>query len=81
MVKMWVTKYALTSGITEYDNASIEGECFVVKRASGQDLVFHRKHCFLFREDAVEHAESLRERKINALLRQIERMKELDFDK
>lgn len=85
-MKVFITKYALTNGIGEV-SGGISDTCptmFVSKTTNG--LVSGYFHCegrewHRTREAAIAKAESMRLVKIASLVKQIERLKKLDFSK
>lgn len=83
--KVFITKYALTSGISEclaeiinYSNGDM-----AVGKPRPQDFdnsCFHKGEFFLDKEEAVKHCNDLRDKKIKNLEKQIEKLKNLKFD-
>ena len=68
---IWVTKYALTRGIQKYESAQLfaDGQVAVVG-----DVYFKRGEYWLDEQQAKEHAETLRQRRVSALMRELERL-------
>lgn len=78
-MKVYITKYALSTGIIETDDAEI------CSNISG-DMIRSKKHGYFYRndwhknkEDAVLRAEVMRIKKIESLERQLEKLKGLKF--
>lgn len=78
----YITKYALTKGI-------IEDKGEIVFGSQGRMICVDRKDMYLIgkpfwhirEEDAIEHAENMRDKKIKSLEKQIEKLKNLKFKK
>lgn len=79
-MKFYITKYALTRGILEIYGETISSSLEIVK-ALDSDLINYIEKPFwhVRKEDAIEHAESMRKRKIKALNKQIEKLKGMQF--
>lgn len=83
-MKIWITKYALTAGITKADVRESEAAdgLIVVKNELGWNQYFHGEgnEWHRTRESAVAKAEAMRLAKINSLRRSIAKMEKLTFD-
>ena len=83
LVKVYVTKYALTRGILEYDaeidslNGEVFARCLIGK--SWQKQTFWDKDFYLLMEDAVANAEYRKQKKINSLNRQVTKLFNTQF--
>lgn len=83
MAKVFVTKYALTSGIKE-----IEGEVMKSNWENWPNCVkdgvynlrYIGKDAFLDKSEAIKKAEEMRKKKIISLRKQIEKLEKLTFD-
>ncbi len=82
-MRIWITKYALTSGIESHDNAEIHDVADMVsygdigygfKYAHGEGKEWHRSE-----ESAISRAESMRISKIASLEKSILKLKKLVF--
>ncbi len=74
-MKIWVTKWALTRGILDYDSAEVSASDGKVSINMGSYLLhFHKPFWHTTREAAVEHANQLCVRKIAALKKQIKKL-------
>lgn len=79
-MKVWVTKYALTSGIQEHDVEDDGGNMVRVRGAQcaqyfhGEGREWHRT-C----EGAIAKAREMRDAKIAALARQMEKLRAMDW--
>ena len=83
MAKVFITKYALTSGIKE-----MELEIVKSNFSNSQDYVregswtffYIGKDVFLDKSEAVKTAEKMRKKKIASLRKQIEKLEKLSFN-
>lgn len=80
-MKVWITKYALTIGIIEI-NAEITEDGSAYDMGSsfpayyhGEDKEWHRT-----KESAIARAEEMRQKKIESLKNQIEKLEVLKFE-
>ncbi len=75
-MKIWVTKWALTKGILEYDGAEVSerSDRHVSIDRRTHLIHFHKPFWHTTREAAVEHANKMRLRKIKSLQKQIEKL-------
>ena len=83
-IKVWITKYALTSGISEATAGYSIGNPGNVVVSGNQNehscqQYFHRGEWHLSKNDAVEQAYWLRNKKIKSLEKQIEKLKKMEF--
>lgn len=80
-MRAWITKYALTSGITEVDGrVSVSTpSMFVYHRPGAHREFFHEKDWHTTYEAAEEMAIKMQSAKIKSLEKQIGRVKELCF--
>lgn len=76
MTEMWVTKYALTTGIKKYKGTLAYGEFFSVQRVG---LFRAGKDAHETLETALLVAEKARTAKIKSLKKQIERLEAMQF--
>lgn len=77
--KVWISKYALTGGITEHmaeikNGAAHPGAPFM--SFIGFTL---RKEAHLTREEAIKAAEAMRKKKLAALKKQIAKLETMEF--
>lgn len=82
-MKVYITKYALTDGIQEYDNAevsTISRTMISIIRPGKLRLCFHKPHWHETREAAIQRAEEMRLKKIASLNKQIEKLEQLKFE-
>lgn len=81
-MKVWITKYALSSGITEADAEVCldvnDGMVRIHRNASSYDY-FHKPYWHETREEAVAHAESMRVKKIESLKKNITKLEKTKF--
>lgn len=68
---IWVTKYALTRGIQKYESAQLFAGGNVAVLG---DVYFKRGEYWLDEQQAKDHAEILRQRRVSALMRELERL-------
>lgn len=83
-MKVWITKYALSSGIMEADAEVCDvgdGRMIRVPKKAGEyaDNYFHKPHWHETREEAVQKAESMRVSKISSMKKSIEKIEKLKF--
>jgi hypothetical protein len=80
-MKIWVTRYALTAGIQEYDDA----EQVTTNMVSVQSIGFHEyfhvegKEWHVTRESAIQRAEEMRKKKITSLRKSLAKLESLTF--
>lgn len=79
MTKIYVTKHALTTGITEHE-ASISGDASTASfRGDGYWHFYYGKDFHLTKEDAIERAEEMRIKKLQSLDKQIKKISKMKF--
>lgn len=83
-IKVWITKYALTTGVYEVEVDHCVGDNMV--RVSGSwnsNEYFHNegKEWHLTQDDAKKKAEDMRLKKIESLKKQLTKLEKLDFTK
>ena len=80
-MKVWVTKYALTVGIQEYDDAQQTSPNMVCVSCNGFHEYFHGegKEWHVTRESAIRRAEEMRKKKIISLRKSISGLESLTF--
>ena len=82
---VYITKYALSSGISEADVDPPEvtfPNLIVAKGNAGKgtyDTYYHKPHWHLTKDAAVARAEVMRKARIAALQRQLKKLKSLKF--
>lgn len=80
-MKVWITKYALTSGIVEIEGEITESGSLYDMRSSlpmyyhGEGKEWHRT-----KESAIKKAEEMRQKKIESLKKQIKKLEEMKID-
>jgi hypothetical protein len=83
IIKVWVTKYALTSGIFEAQAeicADIDPQMISLKRSQGHlQENFHGKDWHTSVEAAFKRANEMKEKKIVSLEKQIEELRKKKF--
>lgn len=79
--KVYITKYALTQGIYEMkvEGKSDDGKS-VYGKAWNEAFYGEGKEWCRTKEEAIRRAEEIREKKIDSLKKQIEKLKTLKFD-
>ena len=80
--QIYVTKYALTTGIQVFVFKSMWNNTVCCKSASGLNKIelFGGPHWHRTPQDAISHAEKMRDRRIAALKRSIQRLENLTFN-
>lgn len=81
-ITVWVTKYALTTGIFEAEASicSNDDQMIIVYGEDGRHDYFHRPFWHETKNGAIEHANLLKDRKIKNLKKQIVKFESLKFD-
>jgi len=80
-MKMWLTKYALTSGIKEVDTEdALLDDPELVCAVDGYTVYTVGKDMFKTKAKALVRAEGMRIRKISSLHRQLAKMEDLTFE-
>jgi hypothetical protein len=80
---IYVTKYALSSGISRYTlDRMFNEDAVVVHSLSGMNRreMYHKPDWHLTLDEAVARAKSMRHSKLISLAKQTEKMKALSFD-
>lgn len=82
MAKVFITRYALSTGIKELETdilkPNIEGCKDYVKDGSW-NIFYIGKDAFLTKEDAIMKAEDMRKKKIASLKKQISKLEKMTF--
>jgi hypothetical protein len=83
-MRVWITKYALTTGITEAEantcSSSTDGRMIEVPSKLCYASYFHRPDWHETKEAAIARAEVMRKKKLASLKKQISRLEALSFD-
>lgn len=77
-MKVYITQYALTKGIQEKEVKVSEYHPDVV--SAGIFETYHKPYWYIDRQEAIEHAEVMRKKKIDSLKKQIKRLEDLKFE-
>lgn len=78
-MKVWITKYALTSGILEKEAEVCTDNMISVKDTGYYTVYFHGNEWHKSRESAIAKAEEMRKKKIASLKKQIEKLEKMEF--
>lgn len=78
-MKIWITKYALSSGIKEAESKGVESD-YGYLSAEGHWSSFSRKEYATTKEDAIKQANDKRLKKIASLKKQIVQLENLKFE-
>lgn len=79
-MKVYITKYALTSGITEIDGyVSNEFPDMMCPIQKGYSQPTHKPFWHETKEEAIKQANKMRDDEIKSLKRRIERLKKINF--
>jgi hypothetical protein len=80
-MKVWITKYALTTGIFEVEVRDVENGMVAHKQQGCYDIYYHGQgnEWHLNVESAIAKAEDMRKKKIAALKKQIAKLEKADF--
>ncbi len=76
-MKVYVTKYALTKGILEFEVVTSNFSDMV--KIKGTTQLFHKNEWWNNKADAIKHAEEMRLAKIHSLQKQIIKLQNLKF--
>ena len=77
---VYITQYALTKGVLEKEaQVSERFPNLIHTSAKTSDDVYSKPYWHLTREEAVAHAEQLRERKVAALKKQVAKLEKMTF--
>lgn len=81
MTTLWITKYALTSGIYEREQIEIDGDMAIVlePKSIGGKNYYHGKDWHVTRDAALARAEDMRLAKIASLEKQLVKLEKLNF--
>lgn len=79
-MKVWITRYALTTGITEVEAEDCGDDMIRVREGSGF-LFYHKegRDWHRTKESAVAKAEEMRQKKITSLKKQIDKLEKMRF--
>lgn len=83
MAKVFITRYALTSGIKEVKteiHKSTFKDCPNYVRDNAYSFYYIGKDAFLDKSEALNKAEDMRKKKIASLRKQIEKLEKLSFN-
>lgn len=78
-VTVWVTKYALTSGVFEAEAEVVDGYGYIGETNSLRLQVRIGVTAFFTRSEALANAKQQRDRKVKSLTKQIEKLKAMVF--
>ena len=80
-MKVWITKYALTSGIIEI-NAEITDNGSAYDMGTSFPTYYHEegKEWHRTKESAIAKAEEMRKKKISSLQKQIKKLENINFE-
>ncbi len=78
-MKIYITKYALTNGIEEIEAETTQFPN-MIKTVGKYPQIFHKPFWYESKEEAIEHAEILRKRKIESLKKSIKKFEKIDFN-
>lgn len=79
-MRVWITKYALTTGIYEIEAEITEnGSAFDMHASLPTFYNKEGKDWHRTKEDAIQKAEAMRQKKIVSLKKQIEKLEKLKF--
>lgn len=82
MAKVFITKYALTTGIKEVELEIIKSDFTNSSdyvRDGSYTFFYIGKDAFLSKEDATKKAEDMRKKKISSLKKQLEKLEKMKF--
>lgn len=81
-MKVWITKYALTKGIIEADGELISSDSVSIlnRGLSLPTHWFYKGDWHSGKQSAIKKAEEMRQKKIESLKKQIEKLEEMRFE-
>lgn len=82
-MKVWITKYALRSGIFSAEvEEEDENDTVVVRNDNSLNPYYHGdgREWHRTKESAIAKAEDMRKKKITSLKKQIEKLENMEFD-
>lgn len=77
---VWITKYALTSGLIEVKAKEVCPEAVEVKNGKWRGSWFWGNDWHTTKEAAIAKAEEMREKKIKSLRKQLEKLEKMRFE-
>lgn len=78
-MKAYITKYVLTQGILEQEVEEIPYMSNMVKTTAFFPSFYHKPFWHLTMEEAIKHANFLKEKEINSLEKKLAKIKSLTF--
>lgn len=78
-MQIWITHYALTKGIQQFDGKPTSTEGMVQVKLGDYTSYFHKPHWHINKEDAADQAKKMKDAKLKSLKKQIERIEKLNF--
>ena len=88
-MKVWITKHALTQGIEEIDSNQVKefemtDAGYLYFRRNGKysytTEIYSQKEWHRTKESAIQKAEEMRQKKIDSLKKQIEKLEKMRFE-
>lgn len=82
-MKVYVTKFALESGILEceIDSVSEFGSIYVANSPYDNDRYAHKGEWFIDKQEAIDKAYDMRDKVIENLYKQIYRLEQMEFER
>lgn len=77
-MKVYITKYALTTGIIEKE-VTVDSLTMVTVKTERWQTSFHKPFWHETKEEAIKHCEELRIKKLQSLDKQIKKISKLKF--
>jgi hypothetical protein len=77
-MKIWITKYALSTGI-ECADAEVQGTTAMYRTTNGRKVYADKGEWYLNEKEALQYAEKMRARRIEQLQRYLDRLEALEF--
>ena len=81
-MRVWITKYALTTGIIEAEAEECEHDMIRVYKDSFYPSYYHKegREWHRTKESAIAKAEEMRQKKISSLKKQVKKMEDMKFE-
>ena len=86
-MKVWITKYALTRGIEEITSDDVSrifieknGDLVMYGKSGMFPVIYNTDNYYLDKQSAIQKAEEMRQKKIDSLKKQIEKLERMRFE-
>lgn len=81
IIKVWITKYALTQGIVEKEAYIYScGKMIEIRENNQRGEFYHDEEWHKTKQEAIKKAEEMKEKKVFSLEKQLVKLKTLKFE-